>query len=122
MKVCLLNDSFPPVIDGVANVVTNYAENLVRGHGADVVVGTPRYPEADYSGYPYAVVPYQSFDTGAILSGYRTGNPFSAKYVAELAAFAPDVIHTHCPAASTMLARLLREQTDAPVIFTYHTK
>lgn len=122
MKVCLLNDSFPPVIDGVANVVTNYAENLVRGHGADVVVGTPRYPDADYSGYPYAVVPYQSFDTGAILSGYRTGNPFSAKYVAELAAFAPDVIHTHCPAASTMLARLLREQTDAPVIFTYHTK
>ena len=52
MKVCLLNDSFPPVIDGVANVVTNYAENLVRGHGADVVVGTPRYPDADYSGYP----------------------------------------------------------------------
>ena len=122
MKVCLLNDSFPPVIDGVANVVTNYAENLVRVHGADVVVGTPRYPDFDYSVYPYEVVPYQSFDTCALLSGYRTGNPFSSKYVAELAAFAPDVIHTHCPAASTLLARLLREQTDAPVVFTYHTK
>ncbi len=122
MKVCLLNDSFPPVIDGVANVVTNYAQYLTQRHGADVVVGTPRYPDADYSVYPYKVVPYQSFDTGALLSGYRTGNPFSAKYVAELADFAPDVIHTHCPAASTMLARLLREQTGAPVIFTYHTK
>ncbi len=122
MKVCLLNDSFPPVIDGVANVVTNYAQFLTRSHGAEVVVGTPRYPDADYSAYPYTVVPYQSFDTTAILSGYRTGNPFSPKYVSELAAFAPDVIHTHCPAASTMLARLLREQTGAPVIFTYHTK
>ena len=122
MKVCLLNDSFPPVLDGVANVVTNYGEYLVRDCGAAVAVGTPRYPDADYSAYPYKVVPYQSFDTSALLSGYRTGNPFSPKYVSELADFAPDVIHTHCPAASTTLARLLREQTGAPVIFTYHTK
>jgi glycosyltransferase involved in cell wall biosynthesis len=103
-------------------VVTNYAEHLTRCHGAEVVVGTPRYPDADYSAYPYKVVPYRSFDTSAFFSGYRTGDPFSAKYVAELAEFQPDVIHTHCPAASTMLARLLREQTGAPVIFTYHTK
>ena len=122
MKVCLLNDSFPPVIDGVANVVTNYARFLTERHGAEVAVGTPYYPDTDYSAFPYKVVPYQSFDTTALLSGYRTGNPFSAKYVAELGAFQPDVIHTHCPAASTMLARLLREQTGAPVIFTYHTK
>ena len=122
MNICLLNDSFPPVIDGVANVVTNYAELLTREHGAEVAVGTPRYPDADYGAYPYRVVPYQSFDTTALLSGYRTGNPFSPKYVSELAATQPDVIHTHCPAASTMLARLLREQTGAPVIFTYHTK
>ena len=122
MKVCLLNDSFPPVIDGVANVVTNYGEFLTRDHGAEVVVGTPRYPDADYDAYPYTVAPYRSFDTSALLSGYRTGNPFSAKYLGELAAFGPDVIHTHCPAASTVLARLLREETGAPVIFTYHTK
>ena len=25
LSVCLLNDSFPPVIDGVANAVLNYA-------------------------------------------------------------------------------------------------
>ena len=122
MRVCLLNDSFPPVIDGVANVVTNYAEFLAQDHGAEVVVGTPCYPDTDYGVYPYRVVPYQSFDTGALFSGYRTGNPFSPKYLAELAAFQPEVIHTHCPAASTVLARLLREETAAPVIFTYHTK
>lgn len=28
MNICLLNDSFPPQIDGVANAVVNYAENL----------------------------------------------------------------------------------------------
>ena len=79
MKICLLNDSFAPIIDGVVNVVMNYADHLIRDHEADVIVGTPRYPDTDYGGYPYRVVPYQSFDTTAIASGYRAGNPFSEK-------------------------------------------
>ena len=122
MKICLLNDSFAPVIDGVVNVVMNYADHLIRDHGGEVVVGTPRYPDAAYGGYPYPVVPYQSFDTTAIMSGYRTGNPFSGKAVAELAAFSPEIIHAHCPASATVLGRILREETDAPLVFTYHTK
>ena len=31
--ICLLNDSFPPIIDGVANAVVNYAENIEKHHG-----------------------------------------------------------------------------------------
>ena len=38
MKVTLLNDSFPPVIDGVANVVMNYAKILQEEKLADVMV------------------------------------------------------------------------------------
>ncbi len=122
MKICLLNDSFAPVLDGVVNVVMNYADYLMRDHGADVMVGTPKYPGADYSAYPYSVVPYQSFDTTALTNGYRTGNPFSGKAVAELAAFQPEIIHSHCPASATVIARLLREECGAPIVFTYHTK
>jgi len=122
MRVCLLNDSFPPVIDGVVNVVMNYAKIMSEQNLAEVMVGTPRYPEADYSCYPYRVVPYKSFDTTALVSGYRAGNPFAAKAVEEMTLFAPDVIHTHCPVASTVMARILRNETKAPVIFTYHTK
>ncbi len=122
MKVCLLNDSFAPVIDGVVNVMMNYADYLPRDHGAQVIVGTPKYPDADYSAYPYPVVAYQSFDTTSIANGYRTGNPFSGKAVSELAAFKPDIIHTHCPATATFIARLLREECGAPIVFTYHTK
>ena len=122
MKICLLNDSFAPVIDGVVNVVMNYADYMMRDYGAQVIVGTPRYPDADYGAYPYRVVPYQSFDTTAVTNGYRTGNPFDGKEVAELAGFGPDIIHSHCPASATVIARILREQTGAPVVFTYHTK
>ena len=122
MNVCLLNDSFPPVIDGVVNVVMNYANYLHQDHGCEVIVGTPHYPDTDYSSYPYRVVPYRSYNTTALASGYRTGDPFEERAVSELASFSPDVIHTHCPASATVIARILREKTDAPVIFTYHTK
>ena len=122
MKVCLLNDSFPPAIDGVVNVVLNYADHLGKDHGAQVMVGTPQYPDAHYEQYPYEVVAYPSLDTTALTSGYRAGYPFSGKALEQLSAFGPEIIHSHCPVASTILGRLLREQVDAPLIFTYHTK
>ena len=122
MNICLLNDSFPPVIDGVANVVMNYGSVLTGELGASVVVGTPRYPDVTYEGYPYKVIPYPSFDTTDFIKGYRTGNPLAIREIAQMAESAPDIIHTHCPAASTIMARILRRETGAPVVFTYHTK
>jgi glycosyltransferase involved in cell wall biosynthesis len=121
MNICLLNDSFPPVIDGVVNVMMNYADYLMREHQSAIIVGTPRYPGADYRQYAYPVIAYPSLDTAAVTNGYRTGNPFAAKALEELAAFSPDIIHSHCPASATVIARLLREKTGAPIVFTYHT-
>ena len=76
MNICLLNDSFPPVIDGVANTVMNYAR-VITAEGHEAIVATPRYPDADYSGYPYRVVPYQSFNISNLVQGYRAGNPLA---------------------------------------------
>ncbi len=122
MKVCLLNESFPPVLDGVANVVVNYAKYLPTAFNSPVIVGTPRYPDADYTSYPYEVVAYPSFNTAAAASGYRTGYPLQEKAVSRLVDFQPDIIHSHCPASANVIARLLRERTKAPIAFTYHTK
>lgn len=119
MRIVLLNDSFPPVIDGVANVVVNYASILTR-HGHQVVVATPDVPGAK-DDYPFPVVRYTSLNTTKLV-GYRAGYPFSAPALGELKDFQPDIIHSHCPVASNLLGRTLREQTGAPLIFTYHTK
>lgn len=119
MHVCLLNDSFPPVIDGVANVVVNYAEVISRSRGT-CIVATPEYPGAE-DAYPFPVVRYRSLDTTRLV-GYRAGVPFEPATLRALQTPRPDVIHTHCPVASTLLARALRERCDAPVVFTYHTK
>jgi glycosyltransferase involved in cell wall biosynthesis len=122
MNICLLNDSFPPIIDGVANVVMNYGNILKNELEANVIVGTPEYPDADYEGYPYKVVAYPSFDTTDFVKGYRTGYPLAIREIAQMAELKPDIIHTHCPAASTIMARILRRETGAPIVFTYHTK
>lgn len=122
MRVCLLNESFPPVIDGVVNVMMNYANYLRSDYAAQVEVGTPEYPGGKYGDYPYPVVAYPSLDTADITNGYRTGNPLIGNAVAQLAEFKPDIIHSHCPATATIVARLMREMTGAPIIFTYHTK
>ena len=38
--ICLINDSFPPVTDGVANAVVNYAR-VITESGSTAVVATP---------------------------------------------------------------------------------
>ena len=118
--ICLLNDSFPPIIDGVANAVVNYAENIEKHHGHAVVV-TPSVPGADDSGYPFPVVRYPSIDTRRLV-GYVAGYPFSPETALRVREEKVELLHTHCPIASAILARSLREVVDAPLVLTYHTK
>lgn len=120
MNVCLMNDSFPPVIDGVANAVINYANVISEGLGRAAVV-TPEYPGA-VDEYPFEVYRYRSMPITEKLCGYRAGYPFSSSKLDALAAEEFDIIHSHCPFASTMMARVLREKTNVPIVMTYHTK
>lgn len=119
MKVCLFNDSFPPLIDGVVNTVVNYATVIQKKYG-DVLVATPKYPGVKDE-YPFAVLRYPSINTVRMV-GYRTGNPFDAVAMRRMSDFAPDILHSHCPMASLFMARELRNLTGAPIILTYHTK
>ena len=120
LNVCLINDSFPPVIDGVANAVTNYADIISREFGEATVV-TPYYPGADDGAFRFPVVRYPSVDMTKLV-GYRAGLPFSPEITAKLEQSHFDIIHSHCPITSTMLARSVRERLNVPVVFTYHTK
>lgn len=118
-NVCLMNDSFPPAIDGVANAVFNYATVVSKKYG-NVVVATPKYPNVE-DNYPFDVVRYPGIDTTNFV-GYRTGYPFSTTAIRNLAEHDIDIIHCHCPIISLVMARYLRKVVNAPIIFTYHTK
>lgn len=118
--ICLLNDSFPPQIDGVANAVCNYARCITEGDGRAVVV-TPQYPDADDSVWPYPVLRYPSIDLRE-KTGYFAGIPFSPELAGFLEGEKVALLHSHCPVISTFMARQLRQITDAPLVLTYHTK
>lgn len=119
LSVCLMNDSFPPIIDGVANAVLNYANNISNGLGSATVV-TPEYPGV-VDDYPFDVIRYRSINTQKVW-GYRMGYPFSSSKLDALTISEPNIIHSHCPFASTVMARVLREKNNIPIVFTYHTK
>lgn len=119
LKVCLLNDSFPPTIDGVANTVVNYANIIKQHHGSPIVL-TPKYPNVT-DNYPYPVIRYPSLNTQKML-GYRAGYPFSNKTFHRVEKQKIDIIHSHCPFVSGMVSRSLQRICNVPLVFTYHTK
>ena len=81
-EICLLNDSFPPLIDGVTNVVTNYAK-IIKNNGCDVSVVVPDNPNKDDSNFDYPVIRYPSLDLRNQI-GYTAGNPFDIPTLLEL--------------------------------------
>lgn len=118
-NVCLMNDSFPPSIDGVANTTFNYAKIINEKLGQASVI-TPKYPDVT-DNYDFRVYRYSSIDTTKFI-GYRAGNPFDLHLLTDINNQSFDIIHTHCPVCSTVLARLLRDTIKKPIILTYHTK
>lgn len=123
LKVALMNDSFPPLIDGVANTVKNYADIINEKYGEPLVI-TPRYPGV-VTEHPYKVLRYSSINFFGRLP-YRVGNPVSPSVIYSIFKEKPDLLHVHCPFASMSLARSINAsefmKEHIPTIFTYHTK
>ncbi len=120
LYVGLMNDSFPPQIDGVANAVMNYAEIIQKQHGR-ALVAAPYYPNASDEGYPFRIVRYQSMGLPEKI-GYRVGNPLDPKALDTISREPLQILHSHCPVTALMLGRTLRESLNIPLILTYHTK
>ena len=113
--ICLLNDSFPPIVDGVANVVINYAKIIEANHGHSLVV-TPKVPGV-VDDYAFPVIRYPSIDTRKLV-GYMTGYPFSPDAAHAVQKENTDLLHVHCPIMSAILARQLAESMNLPLVMT----
>ena len=120
LKVCLLNDSFPPIIDGVANAVVNYAE-IIKANGGESLVVTPENPDADDSAFGFPVYRYPGIDARKVI-GYVAGYPFSPTTARKIKDSNIDILHSHCPIVSNIFARSMKGIIDVPLIMTYHTK
>ena len=119
-EICLLNDSFPPLIDGVSNAVVNYA-NILRSSGVGACVVTPSNPDAEDDQFDFPVIRYPGLDLRKSI-GYTAGNPFYPPVLNDLKKRDLSLVHSHCPVMSNFLARMVSRSMDIPLVLTYHTK
>lgn len=120
MTVGLFNESFPPIIDGVANVVTNYAYWINEKYGDSIVV-TPSYPKA-VDNYPFEVRRYFSIKVPT-RSEYRFGIlKIHAFFWRRLSKTKFDIVHAHSPFGAGAAARILAKKQGIPFVATFHSK
>ena len=120
-NVGLFNESFPPVMDGVAVCVQNYAYWLQKKVGGVSVV-TPGKLGADYKQYPYEVLDYLSVPV-----------PFRHPYVTGIAQMDPlllaklrrrhfKIVHAHSPFSAGLMGLQVAKLQKIPLVATFHSK
>ena len=119
----LFNDNFPPVLDGVALTVQNYAYWLHQ-KGYDVSVITPYAPGASQviNQAPYPIYRFTSIPI-PFRPPYRFGMPyFSPIFLQEWKNMRFNLVHAHCPFTTANLARSAAKSQHIPLVATFHSK
>lgn len=113
-------DSYYPVIDGVVQVVHNYA-SIMNQISYSCVVCPESAIEFDDAALPYDVFRTPSFTSSAWQ--YSVANPLSRSMdnvIAEKAR--PDILHVHSPFSQRTSALRLARTLHVPLVTTFHTK
>jgi glycosyltransferase involved in cell wall biosynthesis len=119
-SIVFFNDSFPPVIDGVANVVLNYAKTLGE-MGWDCTVVAPDAPGTP-RGEEVKVLRYNSLPLVGRYP-YRVGLPaVDIRFRRKLNKVKADIIHVHCPFTSGWLGLDFARERKIPVVGTFHSQ
>ena len=119
LKIALGNDSFFPTVDGVNTVIKFYADYINRDLGEAVIIAPDNPNKKDYI-FPYPVYRYKSLFTFG--EGYPVGWPFKRQYAEDIVGMDFDLLHSHCPVATSYFFRRVNRIKRIPTILTYHTK
>ena len=120
LTVGIFNDSFPPIMDGVAVTVQNSAYWLYRMN-QPVCVVTPRAPHY-VNDEPYPVYRYSSLPL-ILRRPYRLGIPeIDLTFQDKLDRVPFGLVHAHCPFTSGHLAMRIAHERKIPLVATFHSK
>ncbi len=116
----LFNESFPPLMDGVALTTYNYAYWLHQnGHPVSVV--TP-FADGERFAEPFQVFRYPSF----LLPNrkpYRWGLPYlNTPIVFQIHRIPFKIVHAHSPFSAGRLAMSIAKKREIPFIMSFHSK
>lgn len=120
LNIGLFVDTFFPMIDGVINVVDNYARRLVKY--ANVTVFTIGSRDKNYvDNFPYKVVRCQKLDIPGL--DYDLGMPtFDAKFQKELKESNLDIVHIHSPFTLGKVGLNYAKKHKIPCVATNHSQ
>lgn len=119
LKVAIGTEAFPPTVDGTSTVATCYADIINKGLGEAVVV-TPKNPNQEDYKYPFEIYRYTSLFTFG--EGYPVGWPFKKQLSLDIIDKNFDILHSHCPIATSYYFRRINRLKRIPSVLTYHTK
>lgn len=114
------NEAFTPIMDGVTNVVRNYAYWLNRKYGISYVI-TPHFPNyADKE--EFEVLRYHSISVPT-RPPYRTGVPgLDIQFMRRIRNIPFDIVHAHSPFSAGRIAMSIAHKRGIPVIASFHSK
>ena len=121
MKVIEFSDSFLPIMDGVGNVVYQYAVNIpAKGHECYVVA--PQTDTGYRGGWPFELVDYVGVPLRRMKS-YTVGAPLLDSHcVNRLAMIQADIAHVHSPFIAGQTGLLYSQKHNVPLVGTFHSK
>lgn len=120
MTIGQFNESFPPIVDGVANVVKNYAYWMNKKYGKCYVI-TPKHPMAE-DNFDFEVLRYSSIKVPK-RQEYRFGLPkMDPVFWKEVKKIPFDIVHAHCPFGTGLAAKSLAKKRGIPFVATFHSK
>lgn len=109
------------MVDGVINVVHNYAVRLSEDEDFDVTVFVPKHDKNYVDDFPYKTVRCKSMRTRII--DYTLPMPeFDARFKKALKECNPDIVHIHSPFMIGEMAVKYARKRGIPVIATMHSQ
>ncbi len=120
MAIGFFTDVFFPMIDGVVNVVDNYAKTLSRD--VDVYVFAPYYGEIkNLNKFPYKVIRTKSIKVPRL--DYRITIPeIDILFRADVNEIELDIVHIHSPFAIGLYGINYAKTHNIPVVATLHSQ
>ena len=121
MRILQFSDSFLPVMDGVGNVVYQYAMNMAqKGHECYVVA--PQTNTGFRGRYPFEMVDYIGVPLLRMKS-YTVGAPgLDVHCQNRLNMIEGDVVHVHNPFIAGSAGLIYAKRMGCPVVGTFHSK
>ena len=121
MRIIQFSDSFLPIMDGVGNVVYQYAMNL-PGKGHECYVVAPQTDTGYRGGWPFELIDYVGVPLRHMKS-YKFGVPLLDNHcVNRLAMIKADIAHVHSPFIAGQTGLLYAQKHDIPLVGTFHSK